>query len=360
MGRRDPRGSLESEACNLPPALGKLTGNKRKPRDATFDCTLGKRCLLPMDASIIIPTRNRADWLPTCLAHLEQQTFPAARFEIIIVDDGSSDDTYSVLQRYAQGAPVRICPIRAAHVGFAAARNIGVEAASGSILLFFADDELASPRLLENHWQAHAGLHAERCFVGEIHVHPQLSPASLTRISIDETSYEDEYLEQVSYLDAQPSNLSMGKALFKGIGGFDEADALCPLEHVVWAHRLGKSGVEIRRLDDTRSYVWQPASLASERARYYHMGYAMFEVLRMTRSDTIVDRYRLKRGSVERTLSAFMMPYYLRACQRNNRENPVFASALRRRILHHDRAGGFNDAAHGRPRRAPSPTPPAI
>ncbi len=313
-----------------------------------------------MDASIIIPTRNRAAWLPTCLAHLEQQTFPAARFEIIVVDDGSSDDSYSVLQRYAQGAPVRIRPIRTEHVGFAAARNTGVEAATGAILLFFADDELASPRLLENHWRAHAGLHAERCLAGEIHIHPQLSPASLTRLAIDETQGEGEYSEQVSYLDAQPSNLSMGRTLFERVGSFDEVDGLDSLEHVVWAHRLGKTGVELRRLDDTRSYVWQPASLASERARYYHMGYAMFEVLRMTRSGAVVDRYRLNSGPIERTLSAFLVPYYLRACQRNNRENPVFASALRRRILQHDRAIGFNDAAHGRPRHAPSPTPPAI
>ena len=311
-----------------------------------------------MDASIIIPTRNRSAWLPTCLAHLEQQTFPAARFEIIVVDDGSSDDSYSVLQRYAQGAPVRIRPIRTEKVGFAAARNKAVESASGTLLLFFADDELASPRLLENHWQAHAGPHSERCFFGGIHVHPQLSPTSLTRLSPLENPDEDEYSEQVSYLDAQASNLSISSAQFKRVGGFDELEGLNPLEHFVWVHRLAQSGVETRRLDDTRSYVWQPASLAAERARYYHMGYAMYQVLRMTRSDAVVERYRLRRGPIERTLSAFLVPRYLRACVRNNRENPVFASALRRRILQHDRANGFNDAVQGRPRHAPSPAPP--
>jgi DNA repair exonuclease SbcCD nuclease subunit len=109
-----------------------------------------------------------------------------------------------------------------------------------------------------------------------------------------------------------------------------------------------------------RSYVWQPASLASGRVRYYQMGYAMHQVLQMTRSDAVVERYRMRRGPTERTLSAFLVSRYLGACQRNTQENPVFTSALRRRILHHDRSNGFNDAAHGRPRHAPSPTPPAI
>lgn len=311
-----------------------------------------------MDASIIITTRDRAAWLPTCLAHLEQQTFPAARFEIIVVDDGSSDDSYSVLQRYAQGSPVRIRPIRTENLGFAAARNRAVETARGTLLLFFADDELASPRLLENHWQAHAGPHSERCFFGGIHVHPQLSQNSLTRLSPVEAQDEDEYSEQVSYLDAQASNLSISSAQFERVGGFDESDGLSPLEHVVWVYQLGKLGVETCRLADTRSYVWQPASLAAERVRYYQMGYAMFQVLRMTRSDALVERYRLRRGPIERALSAFLVPRYLRACQRNTQENPVFANALRRRILHYDRANGFHDACHERPRHAPSPAPP--
>lgn len=306
-----------------------------------------------MDVSIIIPTRNRAAWLPTCLAHLEQQTFPAAQFEVIVVDAGSSDESYSVLQRYAQGAPVRIHPIRTEIASYAAARNKAVAMAAGTLLLFLADDELASPRLLENHWRAHAGLHAKHCFVGEVHVHPQLSSNSMTRLSVAETLVEDEYAEQVYYLDAPTSNLSIARALFQEIGGFDEIEGLSPLEHIVWAHRLGKAGVEILRLSDTRSYVWQPASLASERARYYDMGYACFEVLRMTRSGAAVERYQLNRGPIERAISAFLVPYYLRACQRNHRENPVFASALRRRILHHDRANGYNDAVHGRPRHAP-------
>lgn len=305
------------------------------------------------DASIIIPTRNRAAWLPTCLAHLEQQTFPAARFEVIVADAGSSDDTFSVLERYAQGSPIRIRPLRLETQGFGPARNEAVKWAAGQLLLFLADDELASPRLLEHHWEAQSGLDRERCLYGEVHAHPQLPPETLTRLFLTDSPPEDEYTELVSFLDAQASNLSISRTLFERSGGFDQQDDLHPLEHIAWAFRLFKAGVETRRISDTRSYVWQPATLDDERARLYDLGYGLYNVLRMTHSSAIVERYHLNKGPIEQALSAFLVPFYLRACQRQHRENPVFTGTLQRRILQHDRACGFNDARQDRPRRHP-------
>lgn len=307
------------------------------------------------DASIIIPTRNRANWLPTCIAHLEQQTFPAARFEVIVVDDGSSDNTYSVLERYAQGSPVRIRPIRMENKGFGAARNEAVNQARGQYLVFMADDELASPRLLEHHWEAQLRSDEERCLYGEIHAHPQLPPETFTRLFLADPPPEDEYSELVSFLDAQASNLSVSRALFERTGGFQQHEDLSPLEHMLWAHQLFKSGVGSRRLNDTRSYVWQPASLEGERTRLYGVGYGLYNILKITHSSAIVDRYHLNQGSVEQALSAFLVPFYVRAQQRQHRENPVFTRTLHRRILQHDRARGFNDARLNRPRRPPSP-----
>lgn len=305
------------------------------------------------DASIVIPTRNRAAWLPTCLAHLEQQTFPAARFEILVADAGSTDDTFSVLERYAQGSPIRIRPLRLAQRSFAAARNEAVQHATGHLLLFLADDELASPRLLERHWEAHAGASHEQCFYGEVHAHPQLPPQTLTRLFMVEAPLVDEYSELISYLDAQASNVSLARTLFERSGGFDEDRGLGALDHVAWAYRLFKAGVETRRIADSRSYVWQPALLDRERARFYNMGYAFYHLLRLTRSSAIMNRYNLNRGPIEQTLSAFLVPFYARAYHRQHRENPVFAGSLQRRILQHDRATGFNDARNERPRRPP-------
>ncbi len=97
--------------------------------------------------SVIIPAYNAARDLPRCLAALEQQTIPRDEYEIIVVDDGSTDNTAAV----AEAAGVRV--LRLAHSGPAAARNAGVSVARAPIVVFTdADCEPVSDfleRLLE-------------------------------------------------------------------------------------------------------------------------------------------------------------------------------------------------------------------
>jgi lipopolysaccharide/colanic/teichoic acid biosynthesis glycosyltransferase/glycosyltransferase involved in cell wall biosynthesis len=81
-------------------------------------------------ASVVIPAYNAASTLPACLAALSQQSLPSTDFEIIVVDDGSTDDTAAL----ARAAGVRV--IVQTHAGPAAARNRGAAAARGELLLF--------------------------------------------------------------------------------------------------------------------------------------------------------------------------------------------------------------------------------
>jgi cellulose synthase/poly-beta-1,6-N-acetylglucosamine synthase-like glycosyltransferase len=85
-------------------------------------------------ASVIIPTYNRAGRIAHCLNALRDQDC-ALGFEVIVVDDGSTDDTREVLARYPE---VKV--LRQANAGPAAARNRGVRGASGEIVLFTDDD----------------------------------------------------------------------------------------------------------------------------------------------------------------------------------------------------------------------------
>lgn len=84
-----------------------------------------------MDASVIVPAYNAGQTIEHCLAALLAQSFPREQYEIIVVDDGSTDETPAIVARMPE---VRL--IRGEHRGAAAARNLGAQHARGNILLF--------------------------------------------------------------------------------------------------------------------------------------------------------------------------------------------------------------------------------
>ena len=99
------------------------------------------------DVSVIIPAMNAAGTLPDCLLALRAQTMPRERFEVIVVDDGSTDSTAAVAEKY------RTRVIRLRNSGPAVARNRGVEAAKGNILVFTDADCAPEPSFLEANWR---------------------------------------------------------------------------------------------------------------------------------------------------------------------------------------------------------------
>ena len=88
--------------------------------------------------SIIMPTYNRAGFVGSAIDHLLDLDPPPGGFEIIVVDDGSKDDTQSVLEPYAAMPDVSV--LKRPNGGPAAARNTGIAASRGTILAFTDDD----------------------------------------------------------------------------------------------------------------------------------------------------------------------------------------------------------------------------
>ncbi|PKO21859.1 MAG: hypothetical protein CVU38_12450 [Chloroflexi bacterium HGW-Chloroflexi-1] len=89
--------------------------------------------------SVIVPASNAAETLSRCLAALASQTYPTSAYEVIVVDDGSTDDTAGI----ARAAGVRV--ITQPNAGPAAARNRGAAAARGELLLFTDSDCAPAP-----------------------------------------------------------------------------------------------------------------------------------------------------------------------------------------------------------------------
>jgi glycosyltransferase involved in cell wall biosynthesis len=103
--------------------------------------------------SVIICTYNRADLLNMSLESLTKQTLSKDKFEVVLIDDGSSDHTKDVSIAFHSVLPLNY--FYQNNAGLASARNHGIFAACGRILFFFDDDDIAAPTLLEEHLKTH-------------------------------------------------------------------------------------------------------------------------------------------------------------------------------------------------------------
>lgn len=92
-----------------------------------------------MKISIIVPVYNVEKFLPRCLDSLIGQTFND--YEIIIIDDGSTDGSPKIISNYIKKSSRKIIYIRKKNEGQASARNIGIEQASGEYLMFVDSDD---------------------------------------------------------------------------------------------------------------------------------------------------------------------------------------------------------------------------
>ncbi len=97
--------------------------------------------------SVVIPTYNRADLLPRALDSIIAQS--VQDWEILLVDDGSTDETTSLAQTYKQRLGERMVYIRQVKTGCCRARNRGIEAARGRFLAFLDSDDEFLPNKLE-------------------------------------------------------------------------------------------------------------------------------------------------------------------------------------------------------------------
>ncbi len=102
------------------------------------------------EISVVVPTYRRAGNLRRLVAALEVQTLDPARFEVLIVDNGSDDDTGAELARLAAGTKIDLRPQRIeVNHGPAAARNLGWRAAAAPYVAFTDDDCVPRPDWLE-------------------------------------------------------------------------------------------------------------------------------------------------------------------------------------------------------------------
>ena len=118
--------------------------------------------------SIVVPVYNRHKYLGTCLKSILNQTYQ--NLEIILVDDGSTDDSLKICQRYAK-EDSRIKVIAQDNLGVSVARNKGLMAATGTYLMFVDSDDTVSPDHCQKAVAVIENTKADICCMGYTKIH---------------------------------------------------------------------------------------------------------------------------------------------------------------------------------------------
>jgi glycosyltransferase involved in cell wall biosynthesis len=154
--------------------------------------------------SIIIPAYNAEQWIADALASCFQQQYDS--FEVIVVDDGSTDNTYAVISRYLETSEKFLQVIRTTNKGASAARNIGLAAARGEYILFLDADDMLTEGALEVLGLIASDTGAEAVFAAHWF---------LDQDSGQETSVQRNLVYQDSYANIARFLWPVGAALFR-------------------------------------------------------------------------------------------------------------------------------------------------
>ncbi|MEJ2683892.1 MAG: glycosyltransferase family 2 protein [Candidatus Sulfobium sp.] len=169
--------------------------------------------------SVIIPTHNYSNFLHESVESVLAQTF--SDFELIIVDDGSTDDTVDVVKRFLRDRRVRY--IYQDNKGPSAARNAGIKAAAGEFIALLDADDVWLPTKLERQIQLskdEPDAALIYCMVEHIDEHGKSLPC-ITWPRKDYATYKD--LMYIPWVEGSCSSALIRKSIFDEVGLFDES-----------------------------------------------------------------------------------------------------------------------------------------
>ncbi|WP_019508875.1 glycosyltransferase family 2 protein [Pleurocapsa sp. PCC 7319] len=209
-----------------------------------------------MYISVVIPTYNRLPILQKSLAALENQKFTDHKiggYEILVVDDGSQDQTLAWLtENSAQLSHVKI--LKQKHQGAAAARNFGVMNAVGDTIIFIDSDLVVTESFLQSHADAlvlgEQNLKSDRLFTyGAVintnnFVEPTAEPYKITDFS-------------AAYFAT--GNVAIARKWLEQAGLFDTGFQLYGWEDLELGVRLKKLGLKLIKCPQAVGYHWHPA-----------------------------------------------------------------------------------------------------
>lgn len=199
------------------------------------------------EITVVVPTRDRAGLLVEFFRGLAAQTLDKSLWELLLVDDGSRDDSVSRARVLLDEAGIRGRVIAGGHGGRSAARNRGIAAARGGQLVILADDIVATPGLLEAHRRFHHRW-PEDVSVGRVTWWPGMEISPFMEFLEEGSMLSLNGLEdrqQLDYRRSYSSNISLPLAAARR-EPFDEGFSGYGFEDIEWGYRLQQLGLKFR------------------------------------------------------------------------------------------------------------------
>ena len=208
-----------------------------------------------MLTSVVIPTYNRLPILRKCLDALENQILNVEihSFEIVIVDDGSTDGTVDWLRKNIETYP-HLRLFEQSHGGPALGRNLGVEKSKGELIVFIDSDLVVDKFFLRNHidslfraWKKNGN---RKCFTyGSV----------INTSNFSNPNSEPFKLQDLSWAYFATGNVAIDKKLLEKSGLFDNSFRLYGWEDLELGERLRNMGVKLIKCPRAIGYHWHPA-----------------------------------------------------------------------------------------------------
>ncbi len=222
-----------------------------------------------IEISVVIPNHNRADALPLTLDALAKQNYQASRYEVIVVDQASTDGSVELLINNKKINNLRIIKQDSVE-GPSTARNTGSIFAKGKIIIFSDCDLIPDSNFIQLHENAHTSAKYESLICGRMKPYLPAYRTHWERIVNPESGLDrGDTLRQIPFYQAFGGNMSIPKTVSHRIGFFNPR--LRSFEDIEFAYRAQLLDIPIIYCPDAISYHNHPRSLIErcEQAQKY-------------------------------------------------------------------------------------------